>query len=403
LSLRSRIHEVNEEWLKETLTSPLIDEESGVRIYLAGICPYAPDQHPAISNLLSQVSPTHIAVEQPPDPSPDIILPHPRWLQTIWDALGDEALKQLSTQHHSSSSSNGTYATSLVPLQHQLQQLSIPDAQVGRDIIDPFETVGFYTGLDLLRSPHHTSLAFQEFHYLPGLELLKAAQFAADNGLQFVHLDAPIKLQESWVKHIVDGFKIREEDYAYNPNQDLNAVQRLLLPELSAWDEKLAALTAEQAMASASSTAPTAAAAAAASPADQAMATTSAAAAASPAATSSITDSSAGGEAATSAADTPPPPSMEDLAVVRYKVSRATAAATLSPAATATALQHMRRLQPLKFRHMAEREAYMAQRIRELSSKAAAACGLGSPVVTEAPPPPPPAAAAIIITFHDMP
>ena len=361
----SRLQEANNEWLKESLGSPLLDEQSGVRIYLAGTCPYAPHQHLNISELLSKVSPTHITVEQPPDPSPDVILPQPRWLQTIWDILGDEALKQLST-------SNSTITSSISPSLHgpllqQLQQISIPGAQVGRDIIDPFEIVGFYPGLDLLRSPQHSSTALQEFHFLPGLELLLAAQYAAEHGLQFLHLDAPIKLQESWVRRIVDGFKIREEDYAYNPNQDLDAVQQLLLDELIAWDEQLANLTAEQAMASAA-----------------------AAASSSPSSSSSSNDASAGGQTAAAAAaaagqDTPPPPSVEDLALVRYKVSRATAAATLSPAATATALQHMARLQPLKFRHMAEREAYMAQRLREISSKAAAACGLGSPIMQEAP------------------
>lgn len=65
----------------------------------------------------------------------------------------------------------------------------------------------------------------------------------------------------------------------------------------------------------------------------------------------------------------------EQQSLLLYKVSKATAAAMLSPEDTPQVIERMQRLQPLKWAHFRLRQRYMAQQIREACTVAAAAAG----------------------------
>jgi hypothetical protein len=142
-------------------------------------------------------------------------------------------------------------------------------------------------------------------------------------------IDASLKLQEVWVKQLLDNFTLDEQTVkAYQPAKDLAANEQLLPPAAQAWDSQLAA-AAQQLQAAVQS-----------------------------------------GAADASQA------SAEQQSLLLYKVSKATAAAMLEPAAAQEAMQRLQRLQPLKWAHFALRQCYMARQVKELCAAAAKAAGL---------------------------
>lgn len=67
-------------------------------------------------------------------------------------------------------------------LQQQLLNVCHTTAKVGRDIIDPVETFGYYPGLDLFMNPAAAATAVNACGFLPGEELLVAAEHAMTHG-----------------------------------------------------------------------------------------------------------------------------------------------------------------------------------------------------------------------------
>jgi hypothetical protein len=148
-------------------------------------------------------------------------------------------------------------------------------------------------------------------------------------GVTLSCIDASLKLQEGWVKQLLDNFTLDEQQVkAYQPAKDLAANEQLLPPAAQAWDKQLAA-AAQQLQA----------------------------------------------EVQSGAADASQA-SAEQQSLLLFKVSKATAAAMLVPAAAQQAMQRLQRLQPLKWAHFALRQRYMARQIKELCAAAAKAAGL---------------------------
>jgi hypothetical protein len=142
-------------------------------------------------------------------------------------------------------------------------------------------------------------------------------------------VDAPLKLQEGWVKQLLDNFKLDEQQVkAYQPAKDLAANEQLLPPAAQAWDRQLAAAAQELQAA--------------------------------------VQSGAADGSQV----------SAEQQSLLLYKVSKATAAAMLAPGPAQEAMQRLQRLQPLKWAHFALRQRYMARQIKELCAAAAKAAGL---------------------------
>jgi hypothetical protein len=148
-------------------------------------------------------------------------------------------------------------------------------------------------------------------------------------GVTLSCIDASLKLQEGWVKQLLDNFTLDEQQVkAYQPAKDLAANEQLLPAAAQAWDRLLAA-AAQQLQAAVQS-----------------------------------------GAADASQA------SAKQQSLLLFKVSKATAAAMLAPAAAQEAMQRLQRLQPLKWAHFALRQRYMARQIKELCAAAAKASGL---------------------------
>jgi hypothetical protein len=156
-------------------------------------------------------------------------------------------------------------------------------------------------------------------------------------------IDAPVKLQERWVQGLISSFTDSLDEQAINsyaPVKDFRANQQIVstLPAAAlAWDQQLAQAAAEL----------------------QQQATAAAAQA----------QGSGGFDSAAAAAAKQ---AAEHQALLLFKVSKATAAALLPPHADqqAEVLGRMARLQPLKWRHFALRQQFMAQQIKEAAALA---------------------------------
>uniref|UniRef100_A0A383V4V0 Uncharacterized protein n=1 Tax=Tetradesmus obliquus TaxID=3088 RepID=A0A383V4V0_TETOB len=326
----------NRQWLQHALDNKLVDAETGCTVVLVGACFFAPLQEQLVQAALQQVQPDYIAIEQPADATsakgqPGVLLPHPLWIQTLLDnedAL-QPALRRGLAAAGSTQQQQPQLTLELQQLEQQLLDIGHPAAKVGRDIMDPWETFGFYGALDLARAPAVLVPVLQRCGFLPGLELLAAAMYALEQGAALSCVDASLKLQEAWVKTLLDNFTMDEQHVkAYQPAKDLAANEQLLPPAALAWDRQMAA-AAQQLQAAVQ----------------------------------------AGAADASQA-------SAEQQSLLLFKVSRATSAAMLAPCPAQEAMQRLQRLQPLKWAHFALRQRYMARQVKELCAAAAKAAGL---------------------------
>lgn len=157
------------------------------------------------------------------------------------------------------------------------------------------------------------------------------AHYLRHAGARLSCIDAPIKLQETWVNGLVAGFTNMLDEQAinsYQPLKDFKLNQQVAstLPAAAlAWDKHLADTAAQLQQAAAKESSPDARAAA------------------------------------------------EHQALLLFKVSKATVAALLPPddQQQAEVLARMQHLQPLKWRHFALRCQHMAQQIKEAALLAA--------------------------------
>lgn len=181
----------NKKWLQQALSSSHIlrDDETGCTVHLLGVCFFSPLQQRLVAAALDELEPTHILLEQPPDVSADVVLPHPAWLQAMLDHSQDilSASKDWQqTQQQGPNVAAGKSAAAgpgpLQALQEQLAAVSYPEAKVGRDIVDPVETFGYYPGLDLFVNPAASAAVADLCGFLPGQELVVAAEHAMLEG-----------------------------------------------------------------------------------------------------------------------------------------------------------------------------------------------------------------------------
>jgi hypothetical protein len=279
--------------------------------------------------------PAAVLIEQPP-PSGGGDGP-PAWLQALldWDATGR----------------GGCEAGGAAAALHRLLSAVLPPpdttSRVGRDVLDPWEPLGFYGGLDLARDPTAAADLLRLTGCLPGGELAAAAHAALSGGVPLLCLDAPLRLQAQWVSSLLRGFQADEQALAaLQPGRELAACEAMLHPAAAEWDALLRAV---------------------------AQSTHAAAAAAAESKAQQGQDGAAAGEALARA---------ERARLLLFKSSRATAAALLPPGGVPVALQHLQRLQPLKWAHAALRERHMARMIREACTAAARSAGLSPPVAS---------------------
>jgi hypothetical protein len=155
---------------------------------LVGTCFFAPLQEQLVQAALQQVQPDYIAIEQPADATsapgqPGVLLTHPLWIQTLLD--NEDALQPALRRGLAAAGTQlqqPQLTQQLQQLEQQLLEIGHPAAKVGRDILDPWESFGFYGGLDLARTPSVLVPVLQRCGFLPGFELLAAATHALETG-----------------------------------------------------------------------------------------------------------------------------------------------------------------------------------------------------------------------------
>ena len=164
---------------------------------------------------------------------------------------------------------------------------------------------------------------------------------ASQQGCQVVCLDAPLRLQEAWVRDLVRGFKLSESDKVRQLGAELAALSRRLPESHVAWDQQVAAAVFQQQQQQRQRLA-----------------------------------------AAAAAADPGPPAEHDaleeaDLEATRlacWKASRAVAAALLPPGeAHDSAVRQQAQLQPLKFALFDRRARHMGRQLLEFCDRLAAA------------------------------
>lgn len=153
----------NRSWLENVISNPL--EYNGFcTVYLVGVCFWSPLQQQLVTEALLELQPDAVLLEQPRELS-TLMLPHPQWMQTVMDwQQWQKGTKQLDI------------------LLDELTSCQFPDARVGKDIVDPYETFGYYAGLDLFKQPQHVAQVLQLCGFMPGQELVMAAQHALVQG-----------------------------------------------------------------------------------------------------------------------------------------------------------------------------------------------------------------------------
>jgi hypothetical protein len=177
--------QANSQWLQHALDNKLVDAETGCTVVVVGACFFAPLQEQLVQAALQQVQPDYIAIEQPADAAsaaaqPGVLLTHPMWIQTLLDY--EEELQPALRRGLAAVGSTQPQQLQLQQLEQQLLDIGHPHAKVGRDIMDPWESFGFYGALDLARAPAVLVPVLQRCGFLPGLELLAAATYVLETG-----------------------------------------------------------------------------------------------------------------------------------------------------------------------------------------------------------------------------
>eukprot|EP00198_Chlamydomonas_reinhardtii_P008725 XP_001698062.1 predicted protein [Chlamydomonas reinhardtii] len=279
-ALQGQLASSRRSWLRHCLESPLLDPVTNSRVHLLGASHFAPHGGGAglseLQELVSALRPTVLAIEQPFDLAARAGLAYPEVIRRLEeealacsDGGGGAAARAglvlglgagvvaspLAGADPDGSSSHGTDGSvrersrevglaaaeaAAARLREALPGLA-QRARVGRDLLDPFEVLGLYSGCDYVTRPEQLAEALALFGFLPGLEYVALAQAAEQAGAQVYSVDAPLKLQEKWVEQLVADFKLRESDLSRRLQYDLARAQSLLPPDFHAWDAELAA------------------------------------------------------------------------------------------------------------------------------------------------------------------
>lgn len=178
-----QLQRCNQQWLQEALQTPLEphDSSASCEVYVLGVCFWAPAQHHLVLAALEQLQPDEVLVEQPAHTATsDLLLPHPQWIQTVldheqaggWAGAGGTAAVEQGQQWQQQQQAFAS----------ELSSSSLPAAKVGRDIMDPYESFGYYAGLDYMKQPAAIATVLQLCGFLPGQEVVAAAKYALAHG-----------------------------------------------------------------------------------------------------------------------------------------------------------------------------------------------------------------------------
>lgn len=171
-SLATELRRSNQLWLQEALQAPLVPHDSAdCVIYILGVACWGPLQHDLVEQALHHLRPDEVLVDQPQTTS-ELLLPHPQWIQSILDH--QQCL-------HPGQQQGQQWQQHVQSLAAELSS-SMPAAKVGKDIMDPFESFGYYSGLDYFKQPGSLAEVLQLCGYLPGQEVVAAAQYALAHG-----------------------------------------------------------------------------------------------------------------------------------------------------------------------------------------------------------------------------
>lgn len=174
--LQSRLDESSQSWLRHCVERPLVDRLTGSRIHLLGTAAFAPPTSAAeLQRVLDVLRPSVLALEQPYDEAARDGMPYPDVIRLLRDWHLDAV----------QGNEDGTAATQLAGAAVQRLAAAVqalrapPQARIGRDLLDPFETFGLYGAADLVVRPQQLVHVAELFGFVPGEDygaLVAAAQ-----------------------------------------------------------------------------------------------------------------------------------------------------------------------------------------------------------------------------------
>ncbi|GIL62299.1 hypothetical protein Vafri_16578 [Volvox africanus] len=344
-------------WFDRCLNAPLVDPATNSRVHVYGTVHFAPfggaDGIADLQELLERIHPTVLAIEQPYDLGAQAGLPYPEVIHQLAGLFPNDAplfagphinsfvedLESGIQQHQQQygvaagvAAAAARKAEREAQLRALLPGLAHP-ARIGRDLLDPFEVLGMYGGCDYVTLPAQLLEALNLFGHLPGLEYAALVAAAQQHGVQVCSVDAPLRLQEKWVRQLVAEFTLAESDLTRRLQQDLDRLIALLPAEYLAWDVTLAEAMRQVERQRAQ-----------------------------------VGDAGKGrGGAGGDDRDAAEEPSLRT--VTAFKVSRAVAAATVSYEASREAFPVQAALQPLKFALFARRAKHLVLQVRDLCQR----------------------------------
>lgn len=180
--LLRHLQQSNLQWLQQSIPPLHLHEDNSCSVYVLGVCFWAPAQDQLVLEALQQLQPDEVLIEQPQTNS-ELLLPHPAWVQSVMDyEQCVEAVSQQLQQQTSQQQEWQQWQQQLHAFRAELASSRASDAKVGKDIVDPFESFGYYAGLDFVRQPDSIAEVLQLCGFLPGQELVAAAQYALTQG-----------------------------------------------------------------------------------------------------------------------------------------------------------------------------------------------------------------------------
>jgi hypothetical protein len=303
-ALMSEIEKQNSSWSELAVSDRLESPDQTWEVVLVGVPHYAPLAWQPVADVLQHVPADVVAIDQPPSSQPG--------LQAEGSSSDAPAWLEACLACSESMDEDMLYAATQADSDARMQlsarlaglgALQLP-AAVGKDILDPYEVFGLHSAAGYVTATSQIRDIARMLGYVPGAEYVAAMGWAQQHGAQLACLDAPLKLQEKWVARLVEDFDVSYAFLASQLDKEAQQLEALLLDDYRRWDWQLANAIQQQEPGS---------------------------------------------------------------AVAAFKASKACAAATCSPSSMQQeVLRGMGRLQPLKWRHFAKKEAFMASRLAEL-------------------------------------
>jgi hypothetical protein len=156
-------------------------------VVLLGVCFFAPLQQDPVARALEALPHAgHVLIEQPPPTAPSgdsgVLLPYPAWLQAVVDSSASTPTAPTTAAAAAGVGVNGALLQAQLAAAAAADPVTAAAQRLGRDILDPTESFGYYGALDFVRSPGAISRVQQLCGFVPGAELAAAAQHALSQG-----------------------------------------------------------------------------------------------------------------------------------------------------------------------------------------------------------------------------